>query len=147
MAIRAVRDGATTLVTRHWLRERRRPLSILLADDSDANRAIAVRMLQRAGHKVTAVGDGQQAVDQFQAGGFDAVILDVEMPVKDGPTAAREIRVVGTGGATVPIIALTGHVSEDDRARLLAAGMDDVAPKPFQLHDVLALLDRLTSTR
>jgi CheY-like chemotaxis protein len=145
MAIRAVRDGATDLVTRHWLREHRQPLSILLADDSSTNRAIAVRMLQRAGHQVTAVENGQEAVDRYQQGQYDVVILDVDMPVKDGPTAAREIRVVGDGDATVPIIALTGHVAVADRARILSSGMDDIVPKPFELDQVLSVLDRVTS--
>ncbi len=142
-AVRAARDGTSDLVTRHWLREQRRPLSILLADGNTANRLIAVRLLERLGQQVTAVADGQQAVDEYLAGNYDAVILDLDMPVKDGLTAAREIRVVGDGGVAVPIVALTGHASAQDRARLLAAGMDEIAVKPFQVDEVLALLDRL----
>ncbi len=143
-ALRAILDGAGVLVTRHWLREQRRSLRILLADDSPTNRMLATKLLERRGHRVTAVADGEEAVAAFQVGDFDAVLLDVEMPKLDGPGAARLLRALEPAGRRVPVLALTGHISPQDRQRFLAAGMDDLVPKPFQPDDLFAALRRAT---
>ncbi len=143
-ALRAVLDGADGLVTRHWLRERRRPLRILLADDSATNRMLATRLLERRGHKVTAVADGAEAVAAFAAGEYDAVLLDVEMPVLDGVAAARRIRDAEPDGRRTPVLALTGHVAPEDEQRFRTAGMDGLVPKPFQPADLVAALARAT---
>ncbi len=139
-ALRAVLEGSADLVTRHWLREHRRSLRILLADDSSTNRLIATRMLERQGHEVVAVQDGRAAVEAFRDGGrFDAVLMDLEMPEMDGLAAARHIREAEDGHRT-PMLALTGHVSEADGERVRAAGMDGLIPKPFQPDEVAAAL-------
>ncbi len=143
-ALRAVLDGADGLVTRHWLRERRRALRILLADDSATNRMLATRLLERRGHRVTAVADGAEAVAAFEGGDFDAVLLDVEMPVLDGVAAATRIRSLENGGKRTPVLALTGHVAPEDEERFKAAGMDGLVPKPFQPDDLFAALQRAT---
>ncbi len=131
-AIRALLEGTSDLVTRHWLREHRSRLRILLADDSSTNRLIATRMLERQGHEVTAVSDGAQAIAALAEQTFDAVLLDVEMPEMDGLEAAAAIRGAENGGRRLPIVALTGHVGDEDLARVKEAGMDGLVPKPFR---------------
>ncbi len=143
-ALRAILDGADDLVTRHWLRERRRSLRVLLADDSATNRLLATKLMERRGHRVVAVEHGGEAVAAFAAGTYDVVLLDVEMPEMDGPTAAAEIRRLENGGRRTPVLALTGHISQADKERYIAAGMDDLIPKPFQPDELVAALRRAT---
>ncbi len=142
-ALRAVAAGTPDLVTRHWLREQRRPLRVLLADDSSTNRLLTSRILERHGHSVRCVNDGAAAVAAHAEAEFDVVLLDVEMPVMDGPSAAQEMRRAIGERAAVPIVALTGHVAAEDRERFLAAGIDEVLPKPVQADALVSLLQEV----
>ena len=112
-------------------------LRVLVADDSDVNRTVALGLLRALGADGDAVVDGAQAVEQVQAGAYDVVLLDHEMPGVDGPTAARRIRDLGGRAGRLPIWALTGRVSADDVRRCTDAGMDGVLAKPLDL-DALA---------
>ncbi|HEY5578056.1 MAG TPA: response regulator, partial [Acidimicrobiia bacterium] len=136
-AIRVVATGQTAgaLVTRHWLRERRRRLKILLADDSAANRLLAVRLLEKRGHAVVTAEDGRQALQRFREGEYDVVVLDLMMPGLDGLSAAAEIRKLDRERLT-PIVALTGRIVESDRIRAQAAGMDVFLSKPYTAADL-----------
>jgi PAS domain S-box-containing protein len=87
--------GTDEMITRHWLRERRQQLRVLLAEDSPINQKLAVRLLARRGHDVTVVDDGRKAVDAFQQGTFDIVLMDIQMPELDGFAATGEIRKLG----------------------------------------------------
>ncbi len=132
------------LVTRHFLKERRRQLNILLAEDDDANRRLAIHLLQKRGHSVTAVKNGEEAVDTLSNGGFDLVLMDLEMPEMDGFEATAAIREREAAGADhVPIIALTAHSMKGDRERCLAAGMDDYLSKPIKAADLFQKIERL----
>ncbi|MGE4296634.1 MAG: ATP-binding protein [Desulfovibrionaceae bacterium] len=107
-------------------------LRVLLAEDDEVNRHAMGRMLERMGHEVVAVADGESALKQLARGEFDLMLLDLQMPVMDGLHTASRIRQSTLIGdkALVPIIALTGHAMPDDRKKCAAAGMDGFVPKP-----------------
>ncbi|HTE53426.1 MAG TPA: response regulator [Kofleriaceae bacterium] len=118
-------------------------LRILLAEDDPLNRHIAGVLLRRSGHHVIAVADGRAAVHAALRGDIDAVLMDLDMPVMSGLAAVRSIREDESGsGRHLPIIALTGHVGDEDEARALAAGCDGYVVKPFDLPTLLAEIVR-----
>ena len=126
-------SGPDQLVTRHLLRERRRGLHVLLAEDNPVNRRLATRLLEKRGHSVVAVHDGAQAVAKVRDERFDVVLMDLQMPELDGLEATRAIRDAESGSANrTPIIALTAHALRGDRERCLEAGMDAYLVKPVE---------------
>lgn len=119
--------------------------SLLLAEDSPSIQLVVATLLERQGHQVTCVERGQEAVAACRRQTFDAILLDIEMPEMDGCTAAGLIRrwESETGRPRTPIIALTAHAGTADRARSLAAGMDDHLTKPIERSELQACLARL----
>ena len=116
---------------------------ILLVEDNAVNRTIAMKLLEKRGHVVIAVENGALAVDLTARERFDVVLMDIQMPVMDGLTATATIRERELGtGAHVPIIAVTAHALEEDRARCFAAGMDDYLPKPIRSGDLFEKVAR-----
>ena len=116
----------------------------LLAEDNDINREIAVVLLRERGAEVEGVQDGRQAVDRFLAapeGYYDAVLMDIQMPVMDGYQAARAIRASGHPQAgSIPIVAMTANAFAEDVRAALAAGMNAHIAKPIEpdvLYDTL----------
>lgn len=138
-------DGTQSgvLVTKHWLRERRPRLRLLLADDSPTNRMLAIRLLEKRGHQVVAVENGLQAVEAVQESSFDAVLMDVQMPELDGLEATQVIRGWEEDRHHVPIVALTAHAMESDRQRCLDAGMDAYVSKPFSADELYATVEQV----
>jgi signal transduction histidine kinase/ActR/RegA family two-component response regulator len=126
-----------------------RALRLLVAEDNPVNRRLIERMLVRLGHDTTLVEDGQQAVTAAAGAGnrWDAVLMDVQMPVMDGLEAARRIRAAeaATGAARLPIIALTADALPGDRERCLDAGMDGHLAKPISIRTLQDALDRLAA--
>ncbi len=121
-----------------------RPLHILLAEDNRINQQVARRLLSKWGHTVTIVGNGRDAVDAAAKGGFDIVLMDMEMPIMDGLTATARIRArEALDGTHVAIVALTAHAMNTDRDRCLAAGMDGYISKPIQAKDLACLFASL----
>jgi CheY-like chemotaxis protein len=118
---------------------------ILLVEDNAVNRIIATKLLEKRGLSVIAVENGALAVDVTAREHFDLVLMDVQMPVMDGLTATEHIRSreLDTGGARLPIVAVTAHAMEEDRQRCLAAGMDEHIPKPIRSADLFATITRL----
>ena len=109
-------------------------MRILLAEDQDEIRMLTTHQLQRSGHHVVAVRNGQEALDAINQQSFDVVLLDEDMPVMTGPQALSVIRAREKPFAPKPlIVALTGYSSEPDRHRLLRAGFDSVIGKPFRM--------------
>jgi CheY-like chemotaxis protein len=114
-----------------------RPLRLLLAEDHPVNQTLALRMLANMGHSVELVSDGEQCLNRLtshqpDARSFDAVLMDIQMPVMDGLEACNLIRAHErqNGLPRMPIIAMTAHALAGDRERCIAAGMDGYVAKP-----------------
>jgi two-component system, sensor histidine kinase and response regulator len=134
------------LVTRHTIRETRRKLRILVAEDNAINRELVTRLLQKHGHTVMAVTTGREAVDLLDkdAANCDIVLMDVEMPDMDGFQATAMIREKEKiSGKHIPIIALTAYAMKGDRERCLAAGMDGYVPKPIRHQNLFETIQKL----
>jgi hypothetical protein len=110
---------------------------ILVAEDSRANQIVAAALLRRAGYAVEIAEDGEQAVSRAAEGGFDLVLMDVQMPKRTGIEATAAIRALKGAAGRVPIVAMTAAALPADREACLAAGMDGYVAKPV---DAAALL-------
>jgi PAS domain S-box-containing protein len=124
-------ENSSGLTTRRSPRESRQ-LNILLAEDNAVNQKIATRMLEKLGHRVAVAGNGQEALDAIARHGFDAILMDVQMPEMDGLKATEKIR-EGERQTQLhmPIIAMTAHAMKGDRERCIEAGMDGYISKPI----------------
>ncbi len=123
---------AATLVTRHTLRQNRRSLNILLAEDNKINQTLATRLLQKFGHTVEVAPNGLLAIAQWQSGHYDLILMDVDMPELNGYGATAQIRLhERSTGQHIPIIGLTAHALPGSREECLAAGMDGYMSKPI----------------
>ncbi len=121
--------------------ERRTGLRILAAEDNRVNQRLLVRLLEKEGHAVTIVEDGEAAVAISAKQAFDLILMDVQMPNLDGLEAARCIRSRELAtGKHMPIIALTAHAMKGDRERCLEAGMDAYVAKPVQKQELLHIM-------
>lgn len=122
--------------------------TILVAEDNDMNALVTEEMLRRnyPGARVERVHDGEDVLARMQSGSDVALILmDVQMPKRDGISAAQEIRSWNAEAANVPIIALTASVLPNDLSRCIDAGMDACVSKPFKPEELIAAIDRLAS--
>lgn len=109
---------------------------ILLVEDNEVNRDMLVRRLERAGHRVATAGDGEVALQNMRALQPAVVLMDMNLPVKDGWSACEE----AAGDASIkhiPIIALTAHAMAEDKHRALEAGCSDYATKPVNFPELL----------
>jgi PAS domain S-box-containing protein len=113
---------------------------ILLVEDNEVNQLVASKILTNAGLSVTIASDGQKAVDFVQKDEFDLVLMDIQMPVMDGLTAARTIR--GLGYDSLPIVAMTAHAMSSDRELSLTAGMNDHVNKPINDKELFQTLSK-----
>jgi CheY-like chemotaxis protein len=137
-------EKSPPVITRHLLRESRRQLKILLAEDNAVNQMLAVRLLEKRGHTVTVAQTGTLAVKAHESQPFDLVLMDVQMPEMDGLEATIAIRQrEKTSGKHIPIIAMTAHAMVGDRELCLKAGMDGYVTKPLDVGDLFALIDDL----
>jgi two-component system, sensor histidine kinase and response regulator len=119
---------------------------VLLAEDNLINQRVVMRALERHGHSIEVVGDGQAAVDRVitEKRDYDVVLMDVQMPVLGGLEAAAAIRrAEQETGRHVPIIALTAHAMTGDRDRCLEAGMDSYLSKPVRIDELVREIGRL----
>ncbi len=116
-------------------------LQVLLVEDSRVHQQLAMGLLERMGHVVTVVGNGEEAVEAFARHHYDLVLMDVEMPVLDGLRATRAIREQERArGTHVPIVAVS---STEDCNRCFEAGMDGFLAKPLDADALDSLLQRL----
>jgi two-component system, sensor histidine kinase and response regulator len=136
------------MITRHALRAQRARTRnrILLAEDNIVNQKVALRQLEKLNYRVDTVADGQAAVAAWQAGNFDLILMDCQMPHMDGYAATREIRKLEEGKRHIPIVALTAHAMKGDEEKCRAAGMDDYLTKPIDRDRLDACLERLLSS-
>lgn len=119
---------------------------ILLVEDSEQIWDFLSRRLERRGHTVVLAHDGEQGVNTAKASLPDIVLLDMNLPVMDGWTAARAIKAdPQTQG--LPIIALTAHAMAGDREKTLQAGCDDYHPKPIDFPKLLEQIDQLLKAK
>jgi signal transduction histidine kinase/FixJ family two-component response regulator len=124
-----------------------RRLRILVAEDNPVNQRLAARILEKAGHRVTLACDGREALRLCESGGFDLVLMDLQMPLISGWEATEATRSrEKSGGPRLPIIALTAHAMKGDREKCLEAGMDGYVSKPVRAAELLAAIGRFTTT-
>ncbi len=142
-----------------------RPLSLLLVEDNDPNRILARMVLEKKNHQVTEAHDGLQALNLLGKQNFDAILMDVQMPVMDGLAASRIIRAAECGGqiegiqedlamqlttrlsgSHTQIIAMTANAMSGDREECMAAGMDDYLSKPLRIDDLYEKLTKLMAS-
>ncbi|MBI9088590.1 MAG: response regulator [Desulfobacterium sp.] len=142
-------DG--NMVTTHLLAEEaKRSASILLADDNPVNQKIAQIMLSKAGYGVTVADNGMDALDFYQAspGGFDLILMDINMPGMDGLETTRKIRTIEQSLKTrVPIIAFTANVLPVFEQQCIQAGMDDFLIKPMKREAIFAAVQKWVVNR
>jgi CheY-like chemotaxis protein len=132
---------------------------VLLVEDNEINQQVAMEILSAAGLKVTLANNGQEALDLVRANAFDAVLMDVQMPVMDGYTATRKIRELEAGSwkleagyssasasslkpraSSLPIIAMTAHAMSGDHEKSIVAGMNDHITKPIDPEQLIGTL-------
>ena len=115
-------------------------LRVLIAEDEQQLARVLVAAMHSVNYEVTAVANGERAVQAAQENAYDVIILDIMMPVKDGLTALKEIR---ASGDRTYVMMLTAMAEVDDRVTGLDAGADDYLTKPFSLKELLARLRSL----
>jgi PAS domain S-box-containing protein len=114
-----------------------RSLRILLAEDNPVNQTLAMRILEKLGHKVEVVNNGKEAVERAEVEQFDLILMDVQMPGMDGLEATTAIRAAEVdSGKHVPIVAMTAHAMKGDREMCLSAGMDAYLSKPIRIDEL-----------
>ena len=138
MAEEAPMKSETGIVSRHG-----RKLKVLLADDSRVTRVVFTHLLEKCGHQVIAVANGQEVLERYQQERFDVILMDVQMPEMNGYKATMAIRSKeAKTGTCVPIIALSAVVSRADLEKCLQAGMDGYLPKNVSAGELVEALDR-----
>jgi len=116
---------------------------VLVVEDNPVNERLAMQQLKKLGYLASSVGNGLAALEFLKRESCDLVFMDCQMPVMDGFTATRAIRKTeAKTGAHVPIVAMTANARSEDRARCLAAGMDDYLAKPIQMDAARSMLER-----
>ena len=141
----AVTKTRPSLLTRHSIRETKRSLNILLAEDNLINQKLAVSLIQRMGHKVSVAQDGKEAVEAIEREKFDIILMDVQMPGMDGLEATQAIRIREglTGRPRIPIIAMTAYAMAGDRERCFEAGMDGYVSKPINTQELFETIENV----
>ena len=115
---------------------------LLLVEDNEMNRDMLTRRLKRKGYKIDAAGDGEQALMMIQESAPDLVLMDMNLPIKNGWMTCQEIR-ANPNTETLPIIALTAHAMAEDKQKALDAGCNDYTTKPIDFPLLLEKIDVL----
>jgi CheY-like chemotaxis protein len=141
--VQASRDAGSnaSLVTRHWLREGRSSLRVLLADPSPISQRLIIDILEARGHAVTAVTDGATAVEALSTGSFDVLAVDMQMPRSaDGVDPATMVRSSDLGGQ-IPIVAITTYSGQTDPVRFQTVGLDHRLAKPWRPEELTVAIE------
>ena len=124
---------------------------VLLVEDNEMNQMIATSILEKTGVTIDIAENGQVAVDKVKAadaGYYDIILMDVQMPVMDGYEATRQIRALeDPGKAEVPIVAVTANAFEEDRKITMEAGMNDHLSKPYDVPAIMKTMSNLITTK
>ncbi|MFH1242162.1 MAG: response regulator [Pseudomonadota bacterium] len=119
-----------------------------MAEDNPVNQKLAVKMLEKRGHRVVVASDGRQAMEALDRESFDLILMDVQMPGMDGFETTKAIREKEEReGGHIPIVAMTAHAIKGDRERCLEAGMDDYVPKPIRAEELFRVIESRVSSR
>jgi len=112
---------------------------ILIVEDNKVNRFLVRKIVETTGTEIIEAADGKEAVALFEVNDVDAVLMDIQMPLMDGFTALEKIRGLSKG-KEIPVIAITGYASKEERETILEKGFDDYISKPFEKNDLLSVL-------
>ena len=144
-------SNSTQIITRHAIEEDKKTYAqfdfsghrILLAEDNPINQKVAVAMLQKQGFEVIIANDGEEAVNLATQSSFDVILMDCQMPVKDGYEATKEIIAWQKQvNSKTPIIALTANAMEGEREKCFAIGMSGFVAKPFSRESLFTVLNQ-----
>lgn len=116
---------------------------VLLAEDNLINQKVSIKILNRAGYNVTAVGSGSEVLEAIDKDKFDLILMDIQMPGVDGYAATKEIRKLNNGYSKIPIVALTAHALVGDREKCIKAGMNDYLTKPIAANKLIDKIDTI----
>ncbi len=120
---------------------------MLLAEDNEVNRRVAVRVLEKLGCVVDTAPNGVAALAAIQTTPYEVVFMDCQMPEMDGFEATRHVRAAEHGtGRRLPIVSLTAHAMPGDRERCLAAGADAYLTKPIRLEELRAVFEQMLAS-
>ncbi|MGA7104117.1 MAG: ATP-binding protein [Candidatus Deferrimicrobiaceae bacterium] len=122
-----------------------RRLKILVAEDNPTNQMVVQKLLERAGHEVKVVADGQTALEELRKDAFDLALLDLNMPIMGGLEAARLYKAERENKDSIPIVALSADATTESRMACKEAGMQDYMIKPFEAKRLLSVIQTLTS--
>ncbi len=159
MALGQAPEERILLITRHTIRQARRRLDILVAEDNVVNQKLALKILEKRGHRAVVASNGKEAIEKLRGEHFDLVLMDVQMPEMDGLSATREIRnlkletrnskgqisTIQHPVSSIPIIAMTARAMKGDREACLAAGMDDYVSKPIKAEELFAVIEKFAN--
>jgi len=139
-------EKPAVLITKHSIRETRRRLNIILAEDNIINQKVVLHLLEKQGHRVSLATHGQEVLAALKKDKFDLILMDVQMPVMNGFDATRAIRQEEKKtGMHIPIIAMTAHALKGDRERCLDVGMDDYIDKPLKSDQLFKTIEEVVS--
>jgi PAS domain S-box-containing protein len=122
-----------------------RPLHLLVAEDNALNQKLVLRLLEKHGHTAVIAADGKAALTALERGGFDGVLMDIQMPEMDGLEVTTRYRAGESAGRHLAIVAMTAHARAGDRLRCLEAGMDAYLAKPLDAGELLQVLAEIVA--
>ncbi len=137
------------IITLHTIREEKKRLKILLAEDNKVNQILAKKLLEKHGYSVKIAGNGLLAVEALEKESYDLVLMDIQMPVMSGIEATKKIRkrerdqAITGHPSRIPIIAMTAHSMKGDKEKFIKEGMDDYVSKPITPGDLFDAIDRM----